>query len=292
MRTEAEMLALIQCVALADERIRAAYIEGSRVNPNAPRDIFQDYDVVYVVTTTTPFREDRSWIRRFGDILYMQYPEENVFYPADVENCYGWQVQFMDGNRLDLHVCSASYALKNLELYRILVDKDGLLPQPQECSDARYWVARPDEAAFASTCSDFWWCTNNVAKGLWRQEIPYAMEVLDGVLRPQLMRMLSWMVGEKTRFSVSVGKAGKYLKRYLPKETYARFLATYPRAKTEEIWNSVFEMCSLFHASALTIAEKEGFFYDTAQAENSLHFLRCVRALPEDATDIVITPKP
>lgn len=44
MRTEAEMLSLIKEVALEDENIRAAYIEGSRVNPNAPKDIFQDYE--------------------------------------------------------------------------------------------------------------------------------------------------------------------------------------------------------------------------------------------------------
>ncbi|WP_394883797.1 hypothetical protein [Clostridium tertium] len=27
----------------------------------------------------------------------MQYPEENTSYPADVENNYGWLIQFTDG---------------------------------------------------------------------------------------------------------------------------------------------------------------------------------------------------
>ncbi len=42
MRTEQEMYDLILKVAKEDERIRAVYIDGSRTNPNAPRDIFQD----------------------------------------------------------------------------------------------------------------------------------------------------------------------------------------------------------------------------------------------------------
>ena len=100
MRTEIEMISLIKDIAFKEENIRAAYIEGSRTNPNAPEDIFQDYDIVYIVTTTKPFREDKEWINNFGKILYMHYPEDNVFYPSDVENCYGWQMQFVDGNPL------------------------------------------------------------------------------------------------------------------------------------------------------------------------------------------------
>ncbi len=62
MRSETQMLELIRNTALEDERIRAAWLEGSRANPNVPRDIFQDYDVVYVVNETESFREDKHWI--------------------------------------------------------------------------------------------------------------------------------------------------------------------------------------------------------------------------------------
>ena len=73
MRTEQEMYDLILKVAEEDERIRAVYIDGSRTNPNAPRDIFQDYDVGYVVRETESFRKDRDWTERmFGKILYMK----------------------------------------------------------------------------------------------------------------------------------------------------------------------------------------------------------------------------
>ena len=47
MRTEKEMFDLIISTAQSDDRIRAVYLNGSRTNPNVPKDIFQDYDVVY-----------------------------------------------------------------------------------------------------------------------------------------------------------------------------------------------------------------------------------------------------
>lgn len=286
MRTEAEMISLIKDIAFKEENIRAAYIEGSRTNPNAPNDIFQDYDIVYIVTTTKPFREDKEWINNFGKILYMHYPEDNVFYPSDVENCYGWQIQFADGNRMDLHVCTKENALANLELYQILVDKDGIVPYPQETTDERYWVKEPREIEFKCTCSDFWWCLNNVAKGLWRNELPYAMDVINFVLRPHLKRLLEWKMGIENNFSVSAGKSCKYFKKYLQEETYRQFLATYSIAEIESIWNSVFEMCDLFQSTAVELSKKQKFVYDFEQAENSLSFLHHVRKLPANAKEI------
>ena len=286
MRTEAEMISLIKDIAFKEENIRAAYIEGSRTNPNAPKDIFQDYDIVYIVTTTKPFREDKEWINNFGKILYMHYPEDNVFYPSDVENCYGWQIQFADGNRMDLHVCTKENALANLELYQILVDKDGIVPYPQETTDERYWVKEPREIEFKCTCSDFWWCLNNVAKGLWRNELPYAMDVINFVLRPHLKRLLEWKMGIENNFSVSAGKSCKYFKKYLQEETYRQFLATYSIAEIESIWNSVFVMCDLFQNTAVELSRKQKFTYDFEQAENSLSFLQHVRKLPANAKEI------
>lgn len=287
MRSEKEMLSLIEEIALEDENIRAAYLEGSRVNPNVTKDLFQDYDVVYIVETTRPYRENKEWITRFGEILYMNYPEDNVHYPSDVENCYGWQIQCGDGNRLDLHVCTRDYALERLEMYRVLVDKDHIMPAKEDTSEERYWVKKPTEREFQCTCMDFWWCFNNVAKEMWRQEIPYVMEHLDMVLRPQLELMMEWKIGMEHQFAVNVGKSGKYLSRYLSREEYRSFLATYSSAEPEAIWKSVFIMCELFDRMAKEVSRELGFQYDQENADNSAAFLRRIKDLPLDAERIM-----
>ena len=287
MRNEKEMLDLITATALEDDNIRAAYLEGSRANPSVPRDIFRDYDVVYIVKDTKPYRENRTWIDRFGERLYMQYPEENTELPSDVENCYGWLMQLADGNRLDLHVCTGSYALARLELYRTLVDKDGIMPAEKDDRDERYWIRKPDERKFQNVCNEFWWCLNNVAKGLWREELPYVLDMTDFYVRPMLKRMLEWRIGCGNRFSVSAGKMAKYMKRFLPREEYGRFLQTYGRADTEEQWQAVFAMCDLFQETACAVAEALGFSYNQEEAKNSRWFLEHVRALPKDAAEVI-----
>ena len=56
MRSEQEMLELIVETARSDDRIRAVIMVGSRANPKARRDIFQDFDIVYLVKDVAPFR--------------------------------------------------------------------------------------------------------------------------------------------------------------------------------------------------------------------------------------------
>jgi aminoglycoside 6-adenylyltransferase len=49
MRSEREMIDLILNFARDSDAVRAVVMNGSRVNPNAKGDPFQDYDVVYFV---------------------------------------------------------------------------------------------------------------------------------------------------------------------------------------------------------------------------------------------------
>lgn len=286
MRSEKEMLDLIINTANEDPRIRAAYLEGSRVNPTVQADIFQDYDVVYVVEETKSFREDSTWIDRFGKRLYMQYPEDSAYFPSDVGNCYGWLMQFADGNRLDLHVCTMETVKRDLELYRVLVDKDNLLPSEPVKSEEIYWVKKPTPEQFHDTCNEFWWCLNNVAKGLWRKEIPYVMDMVNIYVRPMLTRIVEWKIGVDNHFSVSAGKCAKYMERYVSEDIYRRYLATYSSAETEAIWDSVLGMCDLFHEIAAELSEAMEYPYDDTEAENGRAYLEHVRRLPEDAKEI------
>ena len=290
MRTEKEIYDLLLETAAGDERIRAVYMNGSRTNPEAPKDIFRDYDVVFVVGETASFIGDKDWIKRFGDILFMQLPDESPFFPSEKEKHYGWLMQFSDGVRIDLTVQTAKYARENIlhdSLCVVLLDKDGCLPEVPPSSDRSHRVKRPTEKEYLATCNEFWWCLGNVAKGLWRGEPTYVQDMLDRVVRKQLERMLSWKVGSLTDYSVSVGKSGKYMHRWLPAEEWERYLDTYSDADTENIWNAVDTMCGLFISVSEWVAERNGFTPDTAEKEGCMKYLRAVRALPKDAESIM-----
>ncbi|HAH92745.1 aminoglycoside 6-adenylyltransferase [Dielma fastidiosa] len=283
MRNEQEMLTLITQTAIEDPRIRAAYLEGSRVNSKVPADMFQDYDVVYIVNETKSFREDKTWIDRFGERLFMQLPEENVYYPSDVDQSYGWLIQFADGSRLDLHVSLIASVQNRMDLYRVLVDKDGYFPQTEQLSDEIYWIQKPTEEEFLCTCNEFWWCFDNAAKGLWRDEMPYVMDMLDFNIRPMLKRLLIWKIGIDYDFSISAGKAGKYMKKYLPDDIYQRFLETYARSEKTAVWTAIFKMCELGDAVAKEVSDALCFNYNETEAINCMSYLKKVQKLPADA---------
>lgn len=131
-RTEDEMLALILGFARADDRIRAVVMNGSRVNPNAEKDIFQDYDIVFFVTNVVPFREETRVVPYFGVPLLVEKVEDQVYRPGIRDGGYTYNVQFTDGNRIDM----AFLPVEMLDtrtfdsLTLVLLDKDGLTRTP------------------------------------------------------------------------------------------------------------------------------------------------------------------
>lgn len=292
MRNEKEMFDLILKTAHDDPRIKAVYMNGSRTNPNVKKDIFQDYDIVYVVTEIKSFVDNENWIDIFGKRLYMQLPEaldSALGRYSDTDNCYGYLIQLADGNRVDLHLQTIHFAKTEIlkdKLCIVLLDKDNLLPVVPSASDEDYHIKKPSYPEFYSCCNEFWWVLNNVGKGLWRDEITYVMDMINFYVRPELIKMLSWHIGIKTDFSCSIGKSGKYMKDFLEKDVWDKLLDTYPPAKTEAVWNSVFIMTALFDETAKKTALSFDFYYDTEEAKNSGLFLLHTFHLPQDAGEI------
>ena len=141
MRTEREMTALILGVAERDARVRAVFMNGSRANPNAPRDIFQDYDIVYVVEETASFRAQPGWVDVFGERLVMQTPDEMdhaAGQPTDLARCYGYLMQFADGNRIDLRLMTLPRALEECQSdSQTIVRLDKAFCRPCRCPRTR-----------------------------------------------------------------------------------------------------------------------------------------------------------
>ena len=290
MRTEQQMLDLIIETAQCDERIRAVIMNGSRANPNAPRDPFQDFDIVYIVTDVEPFTRNLEWIRRFGEMMILQMPEDMQDPPPDNGGYFVYLMQFMDANRIDLGIFTLSqWEEQNKDgdsLSVLLLDKDGTIEPFPPASDADYLPKSPTAKAFADCCNEFWWDSPYVAKGLWRQEILYAKHIQDVYVREQLMKMLTWHIGVKTDFKVSPGKLGKYFEKYLEPELWDMLLKTYADASYENTWNAFFTMCDLFRKVAVPMAEHFGFEYPFDDDRRVSAHLEHVRSLPRDAKEI------
>jgi aminoglycoside 6-adenylyltransferase len=288
MRGEQEVLELILDTARDDERIRAVVLSGSRANPRVRRDIFQDFDIAYFVTDVDSFTRDNTWIDRFVLIMILQTPEAMGDPPPASDGRFAYLMQFTDGNRIDLTLLPVANVreFKRESLSLLLLDKDGIF-EPFPAPDESDFLPKPPTAkAFFDCCNEFWWVCPYVAKGLWREEIIYAKYMLDRVVREQLMKMLAWHVGVKTRFTRGPGKAGKHLRQRLEPELWMMLEKTYSDAGYDNTWDALFTTCDLFRTAAGVVARHFGFDYPRGDDQRVSAHLKHVRFLPKGAEEM------
>ncbi|PER12373.1 aminoglycoside adenylyltransferase [Bacillus cereus] len=289
MRTEKEMLDLIINTAKEDERIRAVIMNGSRVNPNVKRDCFQDYDIMYVVNDIQSFTSNHNWVHRFGEIMIVQMPEEMSLVQPDEDGKFPYLMQFMDGNRIDLTLVPVELIKKFVgqdSLSKLLLDKDNCMEGFPPASDKDYLIKKPTEKEFLDCCNEFWWCSTNVAKGLWREELSYAKGMLEGPVRDMFIVMLEWHIGMKTDFTVNTGKFGKHFEQYIEEDMWEQFKRTFSNAEYENIWESFFVMSDLFREVANEIANTYEYQYPQEDDDKVTNYLKHVKTLPKDSTSI------
>jgi aminoglycoside 6-adenylyltransferase len=288
VRSEQEILELILNTAKNDDRIRAVIMNGSRANPNAPQDLFQDFDILYLVTEVEPFTNNPKWIDRFGELMILQMPEAMQDPAPKNDGSFSYLMQFTDGNRIDLSLFEIANFnhLETDSLSILLLDKDSLFQPFPSPSDSDYLPSPPTAQAFSDCCNEFWWLCPSIAKGLWRQEILYAKHIFDQFVREQLMKMLTWYVGMKTQFSCDLGKFGKYLKQYLEPDLWDMLERTYSETDYAATWEALYTMCKLFRITATHVAEHFGFEYPNGDDEKVSAYLQDVRFLPKNAQEI------
>ena len=279
MRSEQDMMRLIRKIA-EDSRIRAVVMNGSRANPNLPKDRFQDYDIVYVVRNIASFTKNHTWIDAFGKRIMLQMPEE-MRDPLN-NGTFSYLMLFDDGNRIDLTLIPIEDFVNDFPKDSqsiLLLDKDGLTEVYPPANDSDYYIKKPSEHYYSSCCNNFWWCTQNVAKGIFRNELPYTMLMYHRVLRSELHDMIDWYIGSKTNFKVSSGKFGKYYKLYLSEDEYNTYTDTYTDSDPEHIWDALFSMCGLFRTLAVEVATFFGYSYPENDDEQMTAYLKHVRSL-------------
>ena len=264
MRIETEMFDVILQTSKVLQ-VDAVAMSGSRTNPKAPKDEFQDYDVVYIVEDLDGLIADLSWLDQFGDRLIEQH---NI-----LGNRRLYLMLFEDGNRIDLTLCPKEHIndwVASEADYTVLVDEKGLFesysPSPQ-----RFWTSPASETDFEKTCNEFWWVSAYVVKGICRKQIIYATDHLYGICQQELLKVLAWQVASD-RGAVDIGKNYKYLFNYLPSEKEKEFSALLDFSSLDKITQSLLATMEFFHQEAQYLAQKMGFKYEKEVAEKMMRY--------------------
>lgn len=266
MRTEPEMLDLILQTAKS-LKVEAVAMSGSRTDTKAPKDEFQDYDVVYVVEDLDNLTSDLSWLDRFGKRLIEQY---NVLGHRRL-----YLMLFEDGNRIDLTLCPKEHMQEWVDSeagFTVLEDPNGLF-EPYSPSPQRYWTSSASAIEFDKACNEFWWVSAYVVKGICRNQLIYATDHLYGICQQELLTVMAWQVASD-RGKVDVGKNYKYLFNYLPDEKEEEFSNLLDFSSSDKITQSLFATMKLFHREAQSLAKKMGFDYDKEVAEKMIEYAK------------------
>ena len=263
-RSEAQMLRLISQTA-ETLQVEAVAMSGSRTDTKAPKDEFQDYDVVYVVDDLDNLTSDLSWLDPFGKRIIEQH---NV-----LGNRRLYLMLFEDGNRIDLTLCPTEYLQEWVDSeagFTVLEDKKGLF-EPYFPSPQRFWTSPASAIDFEKACNEFWWVSAYVVKGICRNQIIYATDHLYGICQQELLKVLAWQVASD-KGTVDVGKNYKYLFNYLPAEKEKGFSALLDFSSKEKITQSLFATMQLFHQEAQSLAHKMGFDYKKDVAAKMIEY--------------------
>ena len=240
MRSEKEVYDIVLNFAKTDKRIRMVTLEGSRTNTNIPPDDFQDFDITFFVTDMDSFTSDDKWLDIFGERLILQKPEDMELFPA-VEKGFSYLMLFTDDVKIDLTLLPLELIDEYFtwdKLVKLLLDKDNRIVKPPIPTDIDYHLQKPTQRMFDDCCNEFWNTTTYVVKGLCRKEILFAIDHMNDIVRKELLRMISWLIGIKQGFHFSLGKNYKFMKQYVPEELWERLMSTYNMDSYPHMWES------------------------------------------------------
>ena len=265
-RSEAQMLRLILQTAKS-LKVEAVAMSGSRTDTKAPKDEFQDYDVVYVVDDLDNLTSDLAWLDQFGTRIIEQH---NI-----LGNRRLYLMLFEDGNRIDLTICPKDYINEWVDSeagFTVLVDEKGLF-ESYSPSPERFWTSPASETDFEKSYNEFWWVSAYVVKGICRKQIIYATDHLYGICQQELLKILAWQVASD-RGAVDIGKNYKYLFNYLPIEKEKEFSGLLDFSSLDKITHTLFATMNIFHREAQDLAQKIGLDYDREMAEKMIEYAK------------------
>ena len=265
-RSEAQMLRLILQTAKS-LKVEAVAMSGSRTDAKAPKDEFQDYDVVYIVDDFDNLTSDLSWLNQFGKRIIEQ--------EVSLGNRCLYLMLFEDGNRIDLSLCPKEYIQEWVDSeagFTVLEDPENLF-EPYFPNPERYWIISATEMDFKNSCNEFWWVSAYVVKGICRHQVIYATDHLYGICQQEFLKILAWQVASD-RGKVDIGKNYKYLFQYLPAEKEKEFTALLDFFDQKSLTKSLLATMNFFHKEAQAFSLKTGFQYDKVTAEKMIEYAK------------------
>lgn len=266
-----------------EEPIRLMIQTGQRLNKHAPIDLLRDYHYRLFIQDNFfyDYLHQSNWMNHLGEVVISRKSVLSDY-------AYLFQIQFKDGVRLDLEFISIHQlwaVIYEETLSKVILDKDDLLHALDEPYDSAYYVQRPTEEEFHQLLNNVWWYQIEVAKALYRDEVPLVIRMYEGELLQEITTLLSWKIGIKYDWKVDLGRHKRWLKRYLPEHTYLDYVSFCSIINPHSVWENLFSIEPFVQKLAKEIGSYLGYAFDHSQGDKVKQFLHRMNSLPDNATD-------
>ena len=261
--------------AEGEDNVRAVILTSSRANPNADVDILSDYDIVLYVRDTDLVSDRDALMAEFGEVMVRHPVWDMVYYKGGSR--IDFSVESMEDLRKEVEDPDPDEPFTFDEGYRILLDKDGMTEGLRPPTYMVHFTEPPTEDYFLERVSRFWFNITYIAKGLYRDQLFYAKQALDGHLHHSyLSETLAWHAGMKNGWKSNPGSLGKNLKKLTDAEIWTEVEKTFAGVDPEENWEAMFNLGRLYGKLMSEIGDHLGYAYPSETDHEVTAYLRSI----------------
>jgi aminoglycoside 6-adenylyltransferase len=267
--------------AQGQEDIRLAFILGSRARVDHPADEWSDLDLAVAATDIRPYLEQADWVANIGR------PRLTFIEVTGDDRSMERRVLFDGGLDVDFALLPLESIRQiargrpdpgTVDLFhrgvRVLIDKDGLLPDPGAIAAAWQPPAPPAETEFLQVVKDFWYHAVWTAKHLRRGELWWGKECCDGHLKGLLRRMLEWHARARQGPGHDTWLRGRFLEEWADPRAVQALPDIYAHYVEPDVWRALSATLDLFRWVCEETAQSLGYSLPQDGIEYSTQLVR------------------
>ncbi len=279
-----QLLASFLTWAESEPGIRAAVMFGSRARTTHPADEWADLDLIVMAHDPKRYLADAGWVDRIGE-AWLTFVE-----PSGDGRALERRVLFDGGRDVDFTFVPLSLIQQELQGqiaadladmfhrgYRIVLDKDAVLPRWVAALPARQLPGPPTEAEFLNVVNDFWYHGVWSAKHLRRGELWWGKGGCDDHMKYLLRQMLEWHARATQGAAHDTWMRGRFLEEWADPRALGQLSGAFAHYDAADIWRALFVTMDLFRWLSIETARRWQYAYPQAGMERATELVHAIK---------------
>ena len=238
-------------ISIKDERVERLYIE--QLENKSMSNFVTDFNILFLVKDLSFDDISFEVAEKFGNVLVMFESSLN-------EKIIEYKIIYENFTQAILKIVEK----KDVEILKEIKEKYICILNKNENEDTNVYINQTilkltDDEFLKNTC-EFFWNALKFANKLAEKEIlniSYEYRAMLNILDEHLKHY----VLSENKYVLDLGRENRLLFNYIETEVFEKYLQSYSKLELENLWITLFNICSLFRKISLQIAINMRFEY-------------------------------